>query len=126
MRKERERETAHTLAAEAQLDLGVRAAHEVDGRGRAGLVHRDGGRAVARDPGALAERLRHRVTERREDVLDEMVVVDVEVAAGDELEVEAGVERGQSEQVIEEADARPNAHAPARRGRARAAARSRS
>ena len=41
-----------------------------------------------------------------------MVVVDVEVAARDELEIEAGVEDGKDEQVVEEADARSHARRP--------------
>ena len=40
------------------------------------------------------------------DVLDRVVLVDVEVAAGDAVEIEAGVEREQREQMVEEADPR--------------------
>ena len=42
--------------------------------------------------------------ERGKDVLDRVVLVDVEIAAGDAVEVESGVEGKQREQVVEEAD----------------------
>ena len=47
-----------------------------------------------------------------------MVLVDVEVAAREQLEIEAGVERQQREQVVEEPDARRELVRPSRRGRA--------
>ena len=90
--------------ANDELDLGVRPADEVDRRGRERLVHRHRRRAVARDAGTVAERSRERVAERGEDVLDRVVLVDVEVAAGEQLEVEAAVEGEERQQVIEEAD----------------------
>ena len=47
------------------------------------------------------------------DVLDGVVLVDVEIAARDQLEVEAGVEGEEREKVIEEADAGLDARAAA-------------
>ena len=104
VRQQREREPADPVAGEHELDLRMRAAHEVDGGRRARLVHRHRRGAVARDSVPVAERGRERVAERGEHVLDRVVLVDVEVAAGEQLEVEAGVEGEQRQQVIEEAD----------------------
>ena len=104
VRQQREGEAADALAREGERDLGVRAPDEVDGRRRAGLVHRHDGRAVARDSLARAERLLDGAAERGEDVLDRVVLVDVEVAAGDAVEVEPGVEGEQRQQVVEKPD----------------------
>ena len=88
-----------------ELDLRVRPAYEVDGRGRARLVHRHRRGAVARDAVPRAERLPERVAERREHVLDGVVLVDAEVAGRQQVEIEARVERAEREQVVEEANA---------------------
>ena len=104
VREQRGREPADPIACEHELDLGVRAADEIDRCGRERLVHRHGRRAVACDPGTVAERTRERVAERGEDILDRVVLVDVEVAAGEELEIEAAVEGEERQQVIEKAD----------------------
>ena len=82
----------------------MRTPDEVDGGGRARLVHGHDRRPVPRDAVAAAERLRERVAERGVDVLDGVMVVHVEVAACHELEIEAGVEGEQRQQVVEEAD----------------------
>ena len=82
----------------------MRAADEVDGGHGAGLVHRHDGRAVACDSLAAAERLLDGAAECGQHVLDRVVLVDVEIASGDAVEVEAGVEGEQREKVVEEAD----------------------
>jgi hypothetical protein len=69
----------------------VRPANEIDGRRCARLVHRYRRGAVAPHACAAVERLPERVAERREDVFDGVVLVDLEVAAGDDLEVETPV-----------------------------------
>ena len=109
VRQQRDREPANTFAAEREPHLRVRTADEIHGCGRAGLVHRHGRRAVARDALPAGEGGRERVPERGEHVLDEVVLVDVEVAARDELEVEPAVEGQQRQQVVEEADLRRDA-----------------
>ena len=48
-------------------------------------------RAVPRDAAPRPERLRERVPESREDVLDGVVLVDVQIAGREQLEVEAAV-----------------------------------
>ena len=77
----------------------------VDARRRPRLVHRHRRGAVAGDPLAGAECLGKAVAERGEHVLDRVVLVHVEIAARDQLEVEGGVEGEQRQQVVEEADA---------------------
>ena len=113
VREQRERETADAFPREGEVDLGVRAPDEVDRGCRPRLVHRHGRRAVARDAGAAVERLAERVAEPGEDVLDRVMLVHVEVAAGEELEVEAAVEAELREQVVEEADPGVGPDAPA-------------
>ena len=51
-------------------------------------------------PSACCER----VAEGRQDVLDGVVLVDVEITAGDAVEIEARVERQQRQEMVEEAD----------------------
>src|SRR4029077_9321038 len=60
---------------------------------------------------AGAERLREGVAERRHDVLGRVVLVDLEVAACKQLEVEAPVEGEGGQEGVEEADPRGNAGA---------------
>jgi hypothetical protein len=105
VRQEGDREATHAAAVETEHDLRVRAADEVDRGGRERLVHRHGRGAVACDPLAAVERLGKRVAERREHILDRVVLVHVDVAAGQDLEVEPAVESELREQVVEEADA---------------------
>ena len=105
VREQRQREPADAIAGERERDLGMRAADEVDRRGRARLVHRDRRGPYRVDADAAVERLPDRVAERGEHVLDRVVLVDLEVAARQQLEVEPAVEGEQRQQVVEEADA---------------------
>ena len=91
---------------ERERDLGVRRG----GRGRPprSRAPRPSARSPSRSgrcPRASPSACGERVAERGEHVLDRVVLVDVEVAAGDAVEVEAGVEGAEREQVVEEADA---------------------
>ena len=127
VREQRRREPADPIAGEARARS--RRAAGARGRRPRSRAPRPSARSPsrsARPRSRVAERLRERVAERGEDVLDRVVLVDVEVAAGEQLEIEAGVEGAEREQVVEEADAGRDARASLRRrGRARAAARSR-
>ena len=105
VREQRQGQPADALARKRERDLGVRPPDEVDRCGRARLVHRHSRRPIARDALPIAERLRKRVPERCEDVLHRVMLVDVEVAPRQELEVHAGVERPECQQVVEEPDA---------------------
>jgi hypothetical protein len=88
VREERDGELADAVTAEGERDLGVRSPDEVDGGGRARFVHRHGRRAVAGDADTAVERRAEGVPEGGKHVLDRVVLVDVEIAAGDQLEIE--------------------------------------
>src|SRR6185295_14547076 len=61
--------------------------------------------AVAAQPLFVAHRLRHGLAQRDADVFDRVVAVDVQVALGDDLEVDQPVAGDLVEHVVEEADA---------------------
>ena len=102
---ELERQAADPLAAERQVDHGVRTAADVDDRVGERLVHRDRALPEPGDPGSIAERLGERRAEDERDVLDRVVLVDLEVAVGADGEVEQAVVGERAEQVVVEADA---------------------
>src|SRR6185436_17712073 len=88
-----------------QVDGRVRAPAEIDRRDRERLVHRHDEVAGAIDPAPVAERLRHRFAERDAEILDRVVLVDVEIAARVNPQVEGAVARHQLQHVIEKTDA---------------------
>ena len=104
--EQRDREPADPLTREGELDLGVRPPDEVDGGGGTRLVHRHDRGAVARHALTTAEGLLQGAPERRQDVLDRVVLVDVEISTRDALEVEPRVECEQREQMVEKPDPR--------------------
>ena len=69
------------------------------------LVHRHDEVAGAVDAAAIAQRLRHRFAERDAEVLDRVMLIDVEIAGGLDVEVEGAVPREQLQHVIEKPDA---------------------
>ena len=73
--------------------------------GRARLVHRHDGVAVAADPAAVAERLVQRLAEHDPRVLDRVVRARLQVAGDLHVEVQPAVAGEQVEHVVEEADA---------------------
>src|SRR2546428_10918809 len=86
----------------------------VDQRGTAAQIDRDDGQrfvhgedevAGAIDAAAVAKSLREELAEDDTDIFDGVMLVDVEVAFGFQLEVEAAVPGEQLEHMIEEADA---------------------
>ena len=85
-------------------DQRVRAARDVERAGRAGLVHRHHGVAVADDPAAVAERLVERLAEHDAGVLDRVVRAGLQVAGDLDVEVQPPVAGEQIEHVVEEAD----------------------
>ena len=103
---ELERQRADPLAAERQVDDGVRAAADVHDGGRERLVHRDRAVTEALDPGSVAERLGEGGAQDERDVLGRVVLVDLQVAVGAHREIEQAVVGERSEQVVVEADAR--------------------
>ena len=111
-------------AIEVGRQIGVedaeRAPGDVDRALGQRLVHRHHGRAVAPDPGAVAERLVERLAEHDADVLDRVVGAGLEVAVGLDLQAEPPVAGQQVEHVVEEADPGRWRSPLPRRGRARA------
>ena len=96
-------EAADPLAGDAvDAPDEARSPREVDDRLRQRLVHRHGALAVATDAALVAERLRERVAEHEPDVLDDVVGVDLDVAARDELQIVEPVAREGVEHVREE------------------------
>ncbi len=81
------------------------AAGDVDRAGRARLIHRHGRAAVARDPGAIAERAVERLADADADVLDRVMRAGLQIAGGAHLQVEPPVAGEQVEHVVKEADA---------------------
>ena len=82
-----------------------RAAAEVDGDDGEGFVHGQDEVAGAVDAFAVAEGFGEELAEDDADVFDGVVLVDVEIAIGFELEVEAAVFGEELQHVVEEADA---------------------
>ena len=99
-------ELADHLAAQAQVDAGVRPARDVDDGAGQRLVERGVGGAEAGDALALAERAVKRLAERDGAVLGAVVVVNVQVALAGQREVHAAVLGQLREHVVQEADAR--------------------
>src|SRR5690606_12879433 len=95
-------QVAEVGGGELQVDDGVRAAGDVHRSFGQGLVHRHPGVAEAGDARTVAERLGQGGAQDQGRVLYGVVVVDVGVAAGLDLEVEQGVRRQGGEEVVEE------------------------
>jgi hypothetical protein len=97
--------------------LGVedaeRPAGDVERALRQRLVHRHQRRSVAPDPGPVAERLVQGLAEHDADVLHRVVRAGLQIAARLHLQPEPAVAGEQVEHVVEEADARTGARAPA-------------
>jgi hypothetical protein len=98
-------EASDPRAADLDPVVQVAAPARVDHRPRQCVVERRVRVAEALDPQVVAERVAQRPSERDADVLDEVVLVDMEVARRLDLETEAPVHRERVEHVVEEADA---------------------
>ncbi len=82
----------------------MHAAAEVDCGDGERLVHRHDEVAGTVDAAPGPEGLRDRFTERNSEILDGVVLIDVEVARGADLQVERAVPRDELQHVIEEPD----------------------
>jgi hypothetical protein len=100
-----QRQRTDALAGEREVDHGVRPTADVDHGRCERLVHRHRRLAEAANAGAVSERLGERRPKHQRDVLDGVVLVDLEVAAGPDLQVEQSVMRQRGQQVVVEADA---------------------
>ena len=83
----------------------MRPAAQVDRRDGQRLVHRHHEVAGAIDAALVADGRQHRFAERDAGVFDGVMLIDVEIAGGLDLEIEAAVPRHQVQHVIEKADA---------------------
>src|SRR5690348_17282436 len=81
------------LAIDRRLEDEERTAGEVDDDARERFVERHVGVTEAADAALLAECLRERFAEDEADVFDGVVIVDVRVAGGDDIEIGARVAR---------------------------------
>src|SRR5277367_2531790 len=95
-------EVADALLADGDVVSQVRAAADIDNRSADGLVERYGRLAEALDSGAIAKRLAKGPAYYDADVLDRVMVVYVQIAAGLDLQIEKSVAREALEHVIEE------------------------
>jgi hypothetical protein len=104
VRDELRGQRADPLAFERHVQHRVRTPREVEDHPRECLVHRHRGVTEALDPGAVAQRLEHRLAQGERDVLHRVVLVDLQVAGRGQLQVEQAVMREGCEQVVVEAD----------------------
>jgi hypothetical protein len=83
----------------------VSAAGEIESGRRETIVHGHQEIARAENSAFRAKGFLHGFTERNADIFDSVVLVNVEIAASGELEIQASVARDLFEHVIEETDA---------------------
>ena len=81
------------------------AAAEIDRSEAEGLIHGHEKVAGAQDAALVAEGLVEGVAERNADIFDGVVLIDVEVALAQKIEIEGSVTGEELEHVVEEADA---------------------
>jgi hypothetical protein len=98
------RHIAHALALELALEHEVRAAAEIQRSAGQRLVHRQG-EAVAADAALVAQRLAQRLAQGQPGVLDGVVLVDVQVTLGLDVQREAAVLADLFQHVVEERQA---------------------
>ena len=85
----------------------VRPPAEIDGGDGQRFVHRHDEIAGTIDAAPIAERRPDGFAERDADVFHRVMLIDVEIAGGRDLEIEAAMPRDEIEHVIEKADAGP-------------------
>src|SRR5688572_12333245 len=93
------------LDRERQIDDGVWSPAEIDSSNAKRLVHRHDEVAGAVDAAARAKRFRDRLAQRDAEILHGVVLIDVEIAGGANLEIERAVACHELQHVVEEADA---------------------
>src|SRR5258708_6762098 len=94
-------EVADPLLADRDVVSEVRAPADIDNRGTDGLVKRHGGLAEALDSSAITERLSKRSAHDHPNVFDRVMVIDMQIATGLDLQVEESVAREALEHVVE-------------------------
>src|SRR5260370_37878193 len=99
-------EVAHQPRAHLRVDNRGRASAEINGCDSKSFIHGHDKVAGAHDAALIAERRAKCLAQRNTDIFDRMVLVDIEIALGLNLEVENTVTREQLQHVVEKADAR--------------------
>ncbi len=105
-------ELAHQLSVKSADLLGrklgpedeKRPARHVERDAGQGFVHRQQAVSVSCQASLVAKRLRQRLTQCDPHVLDRMVIIDVAIALGSNLDVDKGMTRELLEHMIEETD----------------------
>jgi len=103
---EREVERLDPARPELRIVDQAGAAGDVEVHRGEALVHGDRGGAVAVDPLLGAKRLREGLAQADPDVLHQVVIVDVRVAAARDRQVEESVPGRQGQHVVQEGDRR--------------------
>src|SRR5437879_6392403 len=98
-------EITYKARADFGIDYGGGASAEIDGGHSHGFVHRHEEISGAQNAALGAEGLVEGLAEDDTDIFDGVVLIDVEITAGFELEVEASVMSEEFEHVVEETDA---------------------
>src|SRR5437899_1481273 len=93
------------LGERGRIEHQIRAPAQVDRRQRQAFVHGHDKVAGAVDSLLIAERLPHGLPEHDADIFDRVMLVDVQVAARFEFEVERAVPREELQHVVEKAHA---------------------
>ena len=105
-------EIAHAIHVQGEVHHCVRASAQIYGCDGERLIHRHDEIAGAIDPAPCAERLRNGFTQSNAEVFDGVMLIDIEITRGADLEIERAVTRHQLEHVVEEADAGTNVVSP--------------
>src|SRR5437899_11839769 len=84
-------EVADALLLDSKIVVEVGTAADIDHRGAERLVERHGRITESSDPRAVAQRLSESAAEHDADIFNGMMLVDVEIAGGLDLEVEEAV-----------------------------------
>src|SRR5262245_33766976 len=99
-------ELTDLVPGETNLEHQDRSSRYVDDHARQGLIHGHVHAGVTGNSLHVAKRLLHRLSERDADVLGRVVLVDMQVAVGFDLDADARMAGKQVEHMVEETDAR--------------------
>ena len=99
-------EVADFRRGEVGLEDEVRPAAEVDGRGDERFFHRQREMPVTSDAGLIAQGLLHRLAQANPHVFDGVMLIDVQIADGLQLQVDHRVFGQERQRMVEEAHAR--------------------
>src|SRR5262249_52214917 len=95
-------ETTHSLLLDGDVVGEEDPPADIDYGFAKRLIKRDDGATEALDSRAITERLAKRASHHDPDVLDRMMLIDMQVAAGSELEIEEAMAREAFEHVVQE------------------------